>query len=481
MSEVNHIDYLFRKKLKDYSKEPPVAVWDSLAGKLVQKKKPNLFPVIWKVAAAITVMIMFGLGGDLVVNRNMRTEQAVADHSGEDRLIEEKAVTEVLPGENQEYESQGNTSRGKVDDVVFMSDNKELQGSSKRNRVHEVDLVSVKKMFAEKPESDAGLSDPKAVLAGSAMISQLAYQISPPSAQAGIMKVREYQAKLYGPGLPADKLFIEDRTKSDYGTWYLAGMAAPEYSYRAVKNGDMADAGFFDNSEQALFTWSGGFHLGYQATKRLSFQSGLLFSRSGIQVDQLSTYGRPDLSGYYYNNDELKGNNYINVANSIGTISSDNAKVIYLSYNSTEENPDRREITSSINSPMDLPNAIVDLDAELIQLLNFIEVPLNLKYKLNEGKLQVSLLGGLSSNVLIGNKVVFMNEGGEKETGKTENIRAINYSGNLGLSFDYGISDHLKLVLEPRYKYSLHSINEDKLMNARPYLLGVFTGLRYSF
>ncbi len=482
MNRNKHIDDVFREKLKDYSKDPPAEVWDSLSGRAGKKRYVRMYSNVWKVAAGVAMLMMVGLGWHFISNRAGKPEYQVSGYTENDNTKKSISDPETIADGIREPYSRDNVISGEENKIAVVpeagrvTENPSAPGETSVRYIQDDHAVAsvLPESGSELSEHGNGISDP-------VLTSFLYHQLLPPSARRDVIDVKDYSSEVHGTDLFRDMYVFDDTPQSDVRRWYLTGMAAPEYSYRTVNNGDMANAGFFDNSENPLFTWSGGFQAGFQAAKRLQIQSGLFFSRSGIQIDRLSTFGRVDPEKYFQESTGLTGNAIVNVGNSIGTIKSDHSNVVYMSYNSSGVDERSVEYGSSINSPLDQTNTVTGLDAGLVQLLNFIELPLNLRYRLNEGKFKVNLLGGISSNVLVGNKVFYLSQGEKTGTGKTENIRSVNYSGSVGVSIDYEVSDHFMLVVEPRYKYYLNSINEDKLLNARPYLLGIFTGLRYRF
>ena len=116
-----------------------------------------------------------------------------------------------------------------------------------------------------------------------------------------------------------------------------------------------------------------------------------------------------------------------------------------------------------------------------IQNFDYIEIPLYLRYTLIDARFDVVMLGGLSSNVLVGNQIFVDNGSGKSLVGKTKDMESLNYSGTLGLGFRYGLSKRISLNLEPRIKYYLNSLNSNSSVSYKPYTIGVFTGLSYEF
>jgi len=123
----------------------------------------------------------------------------------------------------------------------------------------------------------------------------------------------------------------------------------------------------------------------------------------------------------------------------------------------------------------------VNADQGIRQHLNYLEVPLNLRYTVIDRSVELQLVGGMSTNVLVSNYVSMETSDGTEDIGYLTNIRNVNYSGNAGVGVVYHIRDHLNLMMEPRFRYFLHSVNDPSLPSTRPYAFGIYTGLNYIF
>jgi hypothetical protein len=91
------------------------------------------------------------------------------------------------------------------------------------------------------------------------------------------------------------------------------------------------------------------------------------------------------------------------------------------------------------------------------------------------------MIGGFSSNFLVGNNAYIENNTGKNLIGSTKDMEALNYSGTLGVGLKYGLSKRFYLNVEPRIKYYLNSLNSNSAVTYKPYTVGVFTGLSYEF
>ena len=96
------------------------------------------------------------------------------------------------------------------------------------------------------------------------------------------------------------------------------------------------------------------------------------------------------------------------------------------------------------------------LEGRMVQQLGYVEVPLE-----------------LNSVILESNQLM-------TEMGEANNANDVNFSTNIGLGFNYEISQRLQLNVEPIFKYQLNTFSESA-GNFRPYAVGVYSGLNFRF
>ncbi len=251
--------------------------------------------------------------------------------------------------------------------------------------------------------------------------------------------------------------------------WAIGTQVSPMYSYRSLEtqNESMALADNFNQSESGTMAYSGGVNVNYSPLKRLSLQSGVYYSRYGMNVD----------NAYVFENltaDAGSNTKFYSINNSSGTIDiENNPSVDYVTNKGDRKNhmnfADVSETDLQVNS------------GEIIQSFEYIEVPLILRYRLIDRKIGFNFLGGLSTNLLVGSNTYYHGNGDREKIGKTTDIKPFNYSSIVGLGLDYAISQHLNINLEPTFRYYLNSINQSSVIRSYPYSIGIFTGLRYNF
>jgi hypothetical protein len=118
---------------------------------------------------------------------------------------------------------------------------------------------------------------------------------------------------------------------------------------------------------------------------------------------------------------------------------------------------------------------------QLIERIDYLEIPLMLRYKIVDRKLSFHVLSGMSANVLLGTNV-FIDNGSELvKNGTILMARPVNYSGTFGLGVGYQIIKNLSFGIEPTFKYFLKPYTTNNQITANPYAFGVYSGIVYRF
>jgi hypothetical protein len=136
--------------------------------------------------------------------------------------------------------------------------------------------------------------------------------------------------------------------------------------------------------------------------------------------------------------------------------------------------------TERQNSDSSIQRSSIDDSGTLDQTLGYVEIPMELKYNISQKKLGVNVLGGFSTYFLYRNQVSFTSFGKTTTLGEASNINSLNFSGNLGLDFDYNISKKLYINISPVFKYQFNTFSRSS-GGFQPYYLGIYSGLNFRF
>jgi hypothetical protein len=473
----NHIDRIFGGKLRNYKQEPPSDVWDHVREELDLGRKRKRFA--WMMAAAASVVVMTVLSLSYLLTRDADEMRVLTDKQISVDSVQEE-IKQGIPAdaERKDQEEERITHAEMMDEKKTYEVEKHMM-EEENDLLTEVDQpVGKEESGSEASEQDegiAGLSRPETELWHINMnyISQIDYQIY----QRERKPVRSSELPVYESqaGSEWDKLYVQEippeRNEID-NKWSIGTQLSPLFSYRNLGMEESASYSVsnYDQIESGMIAYAGGVNVNYLPTRRLSIQSGIYYSKLGLSVDH----------DYYYENLAPAGMSYAykfnSVSNSSGTIDVvNNGRFDY----ATNSGDTWYYGISTFGNIRELNVRI--LGGEIIQNFEYLEVPMILRYKLIDRKLGFNLLGGMSTNFLVGNDVYFQEDGTKEKVGKTTDIKTVNYSSIIGFGIDYAISKRLNINFEPTFRYYLNSINISSSIHSHPYSMGIFTGISYYF
>ena len=238
--------------------------------------------------------------------------------------------------------------------------------------------------------------------------------------------------------------------------WHISPNVAPVY-YDSF-GGSSIDQEFSDNNKQGQVNLSYGIQVAYSINKKLSIRSGVHKVDVGYNTEDVG-FGISSIAR------EIPGEN--NATNIQNVIVSD------FQGGSTAFSP-----APDINDEIIVKSQNPGL---LNHSIGYIEVPLELKYSLTDSKIGIHMIGGVSTLFLEDDEVSiiagsFTNENVVRE----ETVNDISFSGNIGIGFDYKLSDQFKINMEPIFKYQFNGFKESA-DNFKPYYFGVYTGISFRF
>lgn len=242
-----------------------------------------------------------------------------------------------------------------------------------------------------------------------------------------------------------------EKEKEKRNRWAVSTNASPVY-FNSISEGSSLDSQFSKNSKEFETTMSYGIGAVYQISNKFSFKTG---------VNTLT---------FNYNTDNVLFNTRLNsVTNNIKT----------LDRNSNSENL----AFSAINSKSDLGDALILLTeskGSIKQELSYVEVPLELSYKILDKRFGIDLIGGVSTLFLNANSISLISDGMEMNIGKANNLNDIHFSSNVGLGFKYNFWKSFNANFQPMFKYQINTFSENS-GNFKPYFIGLYTGVSFSF
>lgn len=218
----------------------------------------------------------------------------------------------------------------------------------------------------------------------------------------------------------------------------VATIFAPIY-INSFGNGSGVDSEFKSNPTSGNSSYSYGVKVAYKLNNKFSVQSGVNLISLGYTTTNV--YITPDVSVIGFSN--LSSNPILSKNETVSSKENDNS--------------------GSLN-----------------QVFGYIEIPVEIKYNVVNGKVGVNLVGGFSTLLLNKDEVFVETDNFTQSLGASNNLRSINFSGNIGLDVDYSIRKNLYINVSPMFKIQTNTFSKNS-GSIQPYYLGVYTGLNYKF
>ncbi len=526
MKQKKNIDRLFEERFKNFESSPSPQVWKNIQAQLEKEKEDRkVIPLWWKlggVAALLALLLTVGnsvfdfssTSADKSEKPTLTQEDKVQTKEGQKdgnsilkensdiEVASEEKTLEINESSSKENDlksnpaSEGNVTKKRSENAVATetSSKKErskFQSNSNTNlkeniAVSEKDAVAANQNSKNKKSADKniieniGISDKDAVAVqktekdiqkkadakNESLIKKELGISETVKTDVAVTDSSEKKNETKTEDSSNKKSILdaieEEKTKDAVAKktppenrWVVSPNVAPVY-YSSLGSGSSIDPTFADNSQSGDVNWSYGVQLSYALSNRLSVRTGvsnldLSYSTSGIEIGE----GPVALA--------LRSVNYGNspivlTAVDKGTFASQNTNGGYgnITPKSTQGN------------------------AEIVQRINYYEVPLELKYALFNNKLGVNLIGGLSTLFLGNNEIAVRDTGFESVLGEANNLSNVSFSTNVGLGLDYKISKKFVFNIEPMFKYQLNPYT-DSSVGFKPYYLGVYSGFSFKF
>jgi hypothetical protein len=251
----------------------------------------------------------------------------------------------------------------------------------------------------------------------------------------------------------------EDKTnekeKVDQSRWSISPNVAPVY-FSSLGQGSPINEQFIENSKGSNVSMSYGISGSYAVTDRVKVRVGVnrinlnqvtsdVFAFSGVEASETNSMAR------------MENVDYMSSSESYAIMSS--------------------AMMNRVSSP-ELFNP--KISGQLEQRFGFLEVPLELEYRIMDKKFGVNVIGGFSTFFLNDNELYAEVNGTSTLIGEANNINSTSFSANFGLGMDYSLSKQWKINLEPMFKYQINTFSNTS-GDFRPFFIGVYSGLSFKF
>lgn len=483
-----NIDKLFQQGLKDHKVTAPSNTWSRLQNDLHKPAKRGMFWLIRAAAAVILLMVAFG-GGYYFSKMNVLNHDQLSTVSNEKPAIVEpenientadfpadQTLTPIVDvnqtasspetfvnNEEQSIKTTISKPSGKNPIRIENHNLSEPAQGEIQLAQQTIILTTDENNSADTPEIST-VQEMETTAENSVKDELQAEILNPENIQASenvpvLSDEMLHEMLISGDDVVADDLTNKSISESR-SKWSIGGRVSPVYSYRSISGDafqtpdESVDVDYFNSNENGLTTIAGGISLDFIFNNRLSLGSGMYLSRVGQQNNEVLAYNDPESSSMY------------KLTSSVGSVS---------------VNPRKFEtaIVEQPASDKDTMPGDYMVNGSFVQNLDYLEVPLVLKYKVLDKKFSVNLMGGVSPGILVNNSSYFEVDGEKSQTGTTQNIEPFIYNSIIGIGLEYAINRKLSLNMEPSFKYALSPVNSNNGLNYHPYSLSWFTGISY--
>ena len=479
MANRKHIDRIFQEKFKNFEQQPDAQNWQTIKKRLKQNKRRRPFLIWWRAAGVAAVLaVIIGL---IIGNQNDTTP----DFSSKDYINFDY---------DKDKENKLTTSK-KVQNALAIDIDALAQDRLKKSSVSSSQKASVAKQNAKK--TDQTKADYKKVFQSTEQFVDQFNQSEKKSSNKG------FQGTFSLADTNIDDLIPDDYTNPPEVnlTGFLnAGLKKKTDSTKTDQNKDDVQIAENENSARTenelteeekqddkskwlinpevspvlAGSFSGKNALGADfATNETTNNTSLTY---GVNIGfQLSPKWRI-ISGVKQLNTSSTTKNVLAARASSGQSIANS--------NLNQNNPDilitSPDAFQTLSSKRNVSGRTSIQNASLERQLNFIELPVGLAYKILDRKIGVEISAGASSLFVSDNEVFMTSKTRTEKIGSLENVNSTSFITNLGLGFDYNISNRFDINLRPTLKYQLNTF-DSSTTDYQPYIIAIYTGFSYRF
>lgn len=464
MQNFENIDRLFNEQLHDFSEKPRPEVWNNISERIGHNKKRKKILFITRVAAGVALLLSLSIAINYFLadktfdnQKNITKNNIIPDNNKIDNANPNKSVEEPA------------TSSGSV-----IADNfnpvKREKPSINTNEIdaQEETFITIDSAvyFDNQTESINYLSSSDLIEPKYSVIENENPLLDSNFIQEQVLSSYDSSVLLALSGNEKD--FIEDEVKEKKeGKWLIGGQFGPMYTDDIFSSSSQPVVSEQINSkEKGIVSYAGGINISYSLGKRLSVESGIQYSKYGKDLNDINVVSEVNRNSYSEVNQpvltESEDKYLIVISNSAGNIrQKDGHSTPYYSL----ETPASQQNLIAVDK---VPNTAT-------RYFEYVEVPITVKYKLIDRKIDFSLSTGLSANMLIAAKMDI-----EGEEYKIDNVNEYKYNYMAGIGLEYPILNNFIFNIEPKFRYSLNTLYKDSY-ELHPYSFGILSGIIYRF
>ncbi len=440
VNKVNKVDKVDRVDNVDKDNEVNTVDKDNTVDKIYKADKGNGVDEVNKIDK---VDMVNTVDKDKVNRRSVNDKTDIpvkTDPSANDKTQlaqqDDRVNKQSLPGNNKKQRNKNNASHQVVINVVNpgqddVNNNTTDNDTSTMNKVNSrAPRLMAENILVAKAQYPGSLT----VLRKLPSAPVVAYQ---PAAAKKIMMKKETTGSRFTLGVFYGPQFSSNRLENDHHDDRRGPGQPPGNDKDDIKK-----------DEQRQSAYSFGISVEYAAGKNWAVESGLALLNKQIHIDPKKIYAKADATGkVQYRFDCSSGYSYLSPKTSTAPTVGDSISV------SESENT-----------------------------LQYLTVPVAVKYRLNAGKFTISPTVGAAANFVTKQKINTEYTVAAVKQSQTinniEGLKPVYYSGLAGVSVDYKLKKNVSVSVMPSGSFALSSINKNAAVKSYPNAFGLSFGLK---
>ena len=474
MNSNKNIDRLFQERFKDFEAEPNKQTWKKIQLGLKEKKQRKIIP-FWLKYAGIAALFIVGV---FILNTFYKTNTAPVNKI----VIETKSLNEVntlkdsvtvktriidkkthlknsrhITNKNfqkttEDAKQSATTEKAKT--IFYQTHTQKTAAFYNRKNYQSLEQI---KLITSSNNSDKNidntLNSPNAKQSDK-LKSELDWNTNlTDQSNLATAKIGSTDTLLLENTNELEAILKQKETKNKTevvalrNKWLITPNVAAMFSNA---DGANIDPQFAENAKTTDNTIGYGITVNYAVNKKIAFRSGINKFALGYNINNVSyssALSATPLANVRYNTNAM-----VEISSTANTAS----------LNTFEKNLQKTS-EGSIN-----------------QNISYYEIPMEISYLLLDKKIGINVIGGFSTLLLDTNKISLRSPEINLPLGQANNLNAIHFTTNIGLGFKYKFVKSFQLNFEPVVKYQFNTFSNNS-SNNRPMLLGLYSGISYSF
>lgn len=475
MKEKKNIERLFQEKFKNFEKQPPADAWKNIRQSLHPEQQKRKVIPLWVKLSGIAAILLLGF---FIINtdfpgehtqQNITNTQPFEQNKNNITLTEnpvfenqmltrneaahQKTDAENITPEDTVQPDKENRAADLFDKSLQVKNqiNQHIAHSSQTEEEHTISekgdallLNNQKQPNAVAEKNHKTLFD-REVKTNSDL--QKEYFFTKEENPLALEETNELQQLLeeQKSEKQPDELIVTT------SKWKITPNIAP-VTMNSLSQGSPISDEFINNSKDFESSLGYGLGVNYAITPKLNIRTGVNKLTVGYNTNDVMAYASVQAADILTNRTNIK-------------FDTNNQNIV---------------LRSEESSPRTTNQYLSPEKGQLNQRIGYIEVPVELSYKLLDKRFGIDLIGGMSTLFLNENEIAVISNGMSIPLGEANNLSDIHFSTNVGFGFRYEIFKSFEANIEPMFKYQLGTFSKND-GNFKPYLLGLYTGLSFKF